>query len=315
MKNLIITLLLVLFATAFYAMESPVDIEITHPGAYVILQWNPIADAIFYKVFTCDTPYGEFELDEAGRFLTATSWTKAEPAGKKFYQVTAVNGPLAVDLGTAGNFVILAKAAISSATASEITGDVGISPAAASYITGFSLTLDATNTFATSTQVSGRVYAADYTPPTPSNLTTAISNFETAYVDAAGRSNPNFINLGSGDISGMTLVPGIYTWDNGVTITAPITLSGGQDDVWIFQISQGITMNPNSSVILGGSAQARNIFWQAVGPVTLGTDAHLEGNVLSSTNIALGVGASVNGRLLAQTAVTLDDNTITIPSP
>jgi hypothetical protein len=95
------------------------------------------------------------------------------------------SGP-AVDLGTAGNYVILAKAGISTVATSSVTGDLGVSPTAASYITGFSLTEDATNTFSTSTQVTGRVFAADYQPPTPANLTTAVGDMESAFTDAAG---------------------------------------------------------------------------------------------------------------------------------
>jgi hypothetical protein len=138
---------------------------------------------------------------------------------------------------------------------------------------------------------------------------------ETAYVDAAGRPTPDFNNLLSGDISGQTLVPGLYKWNGQVIINTPITLSGAHDDVWIFQIAGGVTMAPNTSVILGAGAQAKNIFWQVVDQVELGAHAHMEGIVLCSTAIILGFNASVNGRLLAQTAVTLDQNTVTQPSP
>ncbi len=307
-------LMLIWITTAIIAVESPVDIEITHPGAYVLLNWAPVTGVANYKVFTCDTPYGDFELDETGFFPTPTSWTKAEPAGKKFYRVTAVDGPLVVNLGTAANYAILAKAAISSVPASDITGHVGISPAAATYITGFTLTLDSSNVFSTSTQVTGKVYAADYADPTPINLTTAIGDLRTAYVDAAGRA-PDITNLNSGDISGLTLSPGVYVWDGQVNINSSVTLNGGMNDVWIFQIAQGIVMSPNTSVILGGSAQAKNVFWQTFGPVDMDINTHMAGNVLCSTAIHLGQGASVNGRLLAETAVTLDQNVVTVPAP
>ncbi len=218
-------------------------------------------------------------------------------------------------LGTAGDFVILAASAISSNLSCDITGNMGISPAAASYITGFSLILDSSGLFSTSNQVDGNVYAADYFAPTPINMTTAISDMETAYAEAAARPNPDFINLLSGNISGQILAPGIYKWNGEITINTPVTLSGAHDDVWIFQVSEGITMAPNASVILGGGAKAKNIFWQAFGPVLLGTDTHLEGIVLCSTAIILANGASVNGRLLAHTAINLDQNIITEPNP
>ena len=55
--------------------------------------------------------------------------------------------PLAVNLGSAGGYVILAKSGISNVPTSAVTGDLGLSPAAATYITGFPLTADSTNTF------------------------------------------------------------------------------------------------------------------------------------------------------------------------
>jgi len=316
MKHVFLLMMMVIFlSTISYAINAPVDIEISHNNTHVLLNWNPVTSANSYKVFVCDIPYGAFTLDETGVFTSSTSWTKPETSPKMFYQVTAVTGLEPVNLRSAENYVILAKSAISTVPSSAITGDVGLSPAAASYITGFSLSLDPSGTFSTSPQVTGHLFAADYVPPTPSNLTTAISNMETAYVDAAGRPTPDFNNLLSGDISGQTLVPGLYKWNGQVIINTPITLSGAHDDVWIFQIAGGVTMAPNTSVILGAGAQAKNIFWQVVDQVELGAHAHMEGIVLCSTAIILGFNASVNGRLLAQTAVTLDQNTVTQPSP
>jgi hypothetical protein len=77
-------------------------------------------------------------------------------------------------------------------------------------MTGFSLIADVTNTFSTSSVVTGKLFAADYAPPTPAVLTTAVSDMQTAFTDAAGRTNPDFTELGAGDISGLTLIPGLY---------------------------------------------------------------------------------------------------------
>jgi hypothetical protein len=220
-------------------------------------------------------------------------------------------GPMAVNLGTSGNFAILSKSGISTVPTSAITGDIGVSPIDSTGITGFSPVLDSTGTFSTSTQVVGKVYAADYTAPTPSNLTTAVSDMQTAFTDAAGRTLPDFTELGAGDISGMSLVPGLYKWGTGVSINANVTLSGGPNDVWIFQIAQGLTQASGIKVLLAGGALPKNIFWQVSGAVSLGTTAHLEGVVLGQTAITLATGATVNGRLLAQTAVTLDSSTVT----
>ena len=66
-------------------------------------------------------------------------------------------------------------------------------------------------------------------------------------------------------------------------------------------------------VTLVGGAQAKNIYWQTAGAVTFGKTSHFEGNILGQTGINLQTGASINGRMLAQTAVTLQMNTVTKP--
>jgi len=213
-------------------------------------------------------------------------------------------------LGAASTYVILAQSATSNVPTSAITGNIGLSPAAASYITGFALTLPAAGAFSTSAQVTGNVYAADYAAPTPANLTTAIGAMQTAYVDAAGRPTPDHTELGAGNIGGLTLPAGLYKWSNTVTIPTDVTLSGGANDVWIFQIAGGVTEASAASVILTGGAQAQHVFWQVAGTVAIGTTAHMEGEVLSQTAITLQTGASVNGRLFAQTAVTLAGNAV-----
>jgi hypothetical protein len=228
----------------------------------------------------------------------------------------SIGAQLPVDLGTAGNYVILAKSGISTVPPSTITGDIGVSPIKSTAITGFSLILITGSPFATSAQITGKVYASDYAAPTPANLTTAVSDMETAYTDAAGRTLPDHTELGSGNIGGMTLAPGLYKWGTSVTIPMGITLAGGPNDVWIFQIAGNLTIAGATSVSLSGGALARNIFWQVAGGVgvDLGTTSHFEGIILSQAGINLQTGASINGRLMAQTAVTLESNIVTIPA-
>jgi len=213
-----------------------------------------------------------------------------------------------VDLGAAVNYVILAKTAINNNPTSSITGDMGLSPAATSYITGLSLT-NLTG-YATSAQVTGQIFAADMADPTPTNLTTAVENMITAYNDAAGRSFPDFLELGTGNIGGKTLAPGLYKWTSTVTLPTNVTISGGADDVWIFQISGDLNMSSAVNVTLVGGAQAKNIFWQVAGEATFGATSHFEGTILSMTGITFQTGASFNGRALAQTAVVLDGNIV-----
>ena len=217
----------------------------------------------------------------------------------------------AVQLGTAGNYVILAKAAINNSSTSAVIGDLGLSPAATSYITGFALT-DATG-YATSSQVTGKVYAADMAVPTPTNMTTAVNDMLTAYNDAAGRPSPDFTELATGNIGGKTLTPGLYKWTSTVTMPSDVNITGGANDVWIFQISGDLSMSSAVRINLSGGAQAKNIFWQIAGQATLGTTSHFEGVLLSMTGITLQTGASFKGRALAQTAVILDANNVTIP--
>lgn len=214
-----------------------------------------------------------------------------------------------VNLSTAGNYAILAASGISNVRDTVVTGDIGVSPISGAAITGFSLVMDATNVFSISDQVTGKVYAANYAGPTASNLTTAVNDMRTAYVDAAGRA-ANYTELYTGDLSGRTLTPGVYKWGTGVSINSDVTLDGGPEDVFIFQIAKGITQAPYTNVILTGGVQAKNIFWQSSQTVAIKTGAHFEGIILGKTNISMGTKASINGRLLAQTAVTLIKNTV-----
>lgn len=250
--------------------------------------------------------------------VTATTGVKSAKgialAADKVWTFTtggSTNPRAVVDLGTAGNYVVLAKSAVNNNPTSDFTGDLGLSPAAESFYTGYSQT-SATG-YSTSDQVTGQMFAADMTAPTPTNLTTAVSDMTTAYNDAAGRSMPDFVGLYTGNIGGKTLAPGLYKWDNTVLMSDDVTISGGADDVWIFQIAENLTMSSAVNITLSGDAQAKNIFWQVAGEVTIGTTSHFEGVILSMTGITLNSGATINGRILAQTAAIFDGNTVVEP--
>jgi hypothetical protein len=137
---------------------------------------------------------------------------------------------------------------------------------------------------------------------------------EMAYLDAEGRISPNFTELGAGEIGGLTLAPGLYKWGTGLLISSDVTLSGGPNDVWILQVAGTFNQANATRITLTGGALPKNIFWQVAGAMTIGTTAHFEGVALAKTLIAANTGASVNGRLLAQTAVTLQMNTVTQPA-
>jgi hypothetical protein len=221
--------------------------------------------------------------------------------------------PQAVNLGTAGHYAILAKTGIATVPTSAVTGDLGISPAAATYITGFSLTADATNAFSTSPQVTGKVYASDYAAPAPANLTAAIGDMQLAFTDAAGRA-AGVTELGGGNIGGMTLRAGVYKWSTGLLVPTNVTLNGSATDVWIFQVAQDLTISSAVNIVLAGGAVAKNVVWEVAGAVELGTTAHLEGVVLGMTSVTLQTGASIVGRLLAQTAVNIDGSVVVQPA-
>ena len=265
----------------------------------------PLALATTYSVTVTTAA-----TDLAGNPLAAPyTWTFTTDA-------TLPAGPSPVLLGAAGNYVVLAKSEITNVPTAAITGNVGISPAAASYITGFSMTR--AGTYWTSAQVTGKLFAADNDAPTPSNLTTAVSNMEAAYTDAAGRPAPPigpFLDLGAGNIGGKTLAPGLYRWNSTVTIPDDVVLAGASNDVWIFQITGNVTMSANKAITFTGGGRPKNVFWQVAGFVDVGDSAHAEGIVLSKTLIKLGTGASVNGRLLAQTAVNLAGTAIVKLAP
>jgi hypothetical protein len=248
-------------------------------------------------------------LNQRARFLAMLMVVSMMPS------LALSQSPARVNLGTSGNFALLAKTGISVTGITSIVGDIGVSPAAATYITGYGLIMDASGTFSTSSLVVGNVYASDYTDPSPSKMTTAVSDMETAYTDAAGRSIPDFTELYTGDITGQTLTPGLYKWGTGVLVSAGgVTLSGTARDIWIFQIAQNLELASGAIVTLSGGAQDSNIFWQVAGQVTLGTTSAMKGILLCQTAIVMSTGATLNGRALAQSAVTLDANTVIRPA-
>jgi hypothetical protein len=238
------------------------------------------------------------------------------PAAKPASASGVCTGANCVNLGTAGNYAILAQTGISTVPTSAVTGNIGVSPAAATAITGFDpLALDPSGTFSTSAQVTGKVFAADYAVPTSTNLTTAIADASTAYTDASAKTTTFPVNPTAGVIPAVgspPVAPGVYNWTGNVAMT-DVTLDGGPGDVWVFQVGGNLTQAANTTVTLVNGAQAKNVFWQVGGVVTLAAGAHLEGVVLALTAIHLQTGATAKGRLLSGTAVTLDNSTVAQP--
>ena len=228
----------------------------------------------------------------------------ATAAGKGTGVAGLGRGPAPVSLGTSGNFTVLAESAITSVPTSAITGDVGLSPT-----TGAGMVLTCPEVVG-----GGIIYSVDGTGPAckvtdATRLTTAIGDKGIAYTDANSRA-PDYTELGAGNIGGLNLGPATYKWGTGVLIPTNVTLTGGPNDVWIFQIAQGLTVSPGVKIVLAGGALPQNIYWATFGAASLDTTSQFKGTILSQTSIAMMTGASINGRLWAGTAVTLDQDTV-----
>ena len=226
----------------------------------------------------------------------------------------------AIDLKTAGDYVILAKSGITSVPSSVITGDIAVSPIDSTAMTGFSFTLDPSGTFSESIQLAagGRAYAANYNTPVPAQLTVAVLDMETAYTNAAGRLNPDAarINLGGGTLGGAfggeaaPLTPGVYTFVSSVSITSTLYLDGDDSDVFIIQMTGNLMLAANTQVLLSNGTLARNVFWQVAGNIQVFEGAHLVGILLVKTDATFLTGSSLLGRVLTQTACNLQMTTI-----
>jgi hypothetical protein len=202
----------------------------------------------------------------------------------------------AINLGAATPYAVVAGTTITNTGSSVITGNIGLSPGTS--ITGFPPGL-----------VSGTTGAADATSLAAQTSATA------AYGVAAGATP--FTTVAGGNIGGTTLSPGVYEAASAMQLTGPVTLNAGGDAsaVFIFQAGSTLTTASGASVVLEGGAQACNVFWQVGSSATLGSTTSFVGTILALASVTLNSGATVNGRLLAQTgAVTLNDNIITVPT-
>lgn len=236
-------------------------------------------------------------------------------------------GPAPVNLLSAGNFVLLSKTGITNTGSHTtlITGNIGSSPVTAAAMN---------NVFCS--EIAGTIYGVDSAyvgsgdqtcfagnPPLANKtlVDNAVLDMGTAYADAAGRPLPDGTELYAGNLGGQTFAPGLYKWSTNVTIPTDVTLSGGPDDVWIFQIAGNLSIASGASVpagikvVLTGGARASNVFWQVGGVTgaTLGTYSTFNGNILSAKQIIIQTGAVLHGRALAETQVTLDANRISVP--
>ena len=219
--------------------------------------------------------------------------------------------PAAIDLRSAARFTLLAGTAITATGGGTIRGDIGLSPTTGAAMTGL-----------TTNQVHGMIYASDAAGPTgataaPALLSTAKADLVTAYNDALGRTTPDFVDPGAGNIGGLTLVPGLYHFTSTALITGSnVVLMGNATDVWIFQVGSALTVGNSIQVVLAGGAQARNIYWQVGSSASLGSSSVFAGTLLANSSITLDTSSTLDGRALAANgAVTYNASLGSLPTP
>jgi len=248
--------------------------------------------------------------------------------------------PALVNLGTAGDFVVLGQSGVTATgiATTHITGDVGLYPAAAStQLTGFGGggvggmgVMDPSNTFSLSNPtslVAGNIYGtgAPWDPAPTAKLLAATSDLVTAegnvYARTRGPTEGEDLNGagsttgGTSELGGHTFTRGVYRWPTGAqttTISTDMTLSGAADDIFIFEIAGPFDIHAKVNLI--GGAQAKNVYWAVAGQTTIYGSGDISGNILDQTGIAMQNGAKLTGRALAQTAVTIDGNAISLPA-
>ncbi len=284
------------------------------------------------NVFVLDSGGNSITSTNTGTLTVVSSGVAMNPGVDKNGVAGSGTYPALPALYDAGNFTVLAETAISTA-GSGVDGNIGISPAATSGITGFGsmpLVNDPTGEYATSPLVTGRIYGADMTGTgagagkTPAMLTTATTDMTNAYTETQGTTAPApVVDKGAGSLGGLTLAPGLYTFSEATVIiptgtTLTLDCGGNSAATYIFDMSGAFTMDSGATVVLTGGCQAQNIYWAVAGQVTLGTTTQLSGVVLSSTSISINTGATLDGLALAQAAVSFAGTTGTgasVPVP
>jgi hypothetical protein len=288
----------------------------TYAGSQMVTVSSLTSSALFYYTLDGSTPttgstaYAGpilINASETLKVLAVKAGLSNSAVGSAAYTISAL-GPALPSLGAASAYRILSESGISDTSGSAVTGEMGVSPIAHTAITGFTLTLDGSGQFSTAPNVTGHIFAADYSAPTPANLTTAVANMTTAYTNAQGLTTPTQTNPGAGALGGLTLAPGLYKLTVPTSITGTLTLNGGVNDTWVFQCSSTLNLASSAQIVMTGGAQASNVMWAVAGSVTAGVSSVFRGTILASTNVAMQTTSTYHGTgIYAQTAVTLDD--------
>jgi hypothetical protein len=208
-------------------------------------------------------------------------------------------------LGSACSFGVLGASTVTNTGNTVIDGDLGVWPGTA--ITGFPPGI-----------VNGTIHDGDAV------AMQAQADALAAYTFLQGLSSN--MNLTGQDLGGLTLDPGVYTFNSSAQLTGNLTLDfeGLSNQTFVFQIGSTLTTASASMVNVINMGQNDNIYWAVGSSATLGTTTSFQGNLIAFTSDTLNTGATDNcGRVIALNgAVTLDDNTInncgvgsTVPEP
>ncbi len=218
---------------------------------------------------------------------------------------TGAAGPAMINLGSAGNFAVMATASISSTGPVVINGDVGLAPGTSQGIPP--------------AQVNGTIHVNDPI------VTQAQADLLAAFNDATSRST-NAQTL-PGNMGGLTFTPGLYVNSTSVLISGAgpnnnVTLDaqGNPNAVFIFKMGSTLTTGVGSQVILAGGAKASHVFWQVDTSATIDVGSIFQGNVLAATSITINTGAAVTGSMFSGAAggtgsATINASTVSVPAP
>jgi hypothetical protein len=199
-----------------------------------------------------------------------------------------------VGLGTLDSYSVLGGQTVTNTGSSVLSSDLGVSPGTA--ITGFPPGISL-----------GTTHAGD------APALQAQSDLTIAYDDAAGRAPTALV---AGDLTGQTLVGGVYKSSSPLSVTGELTLDaqGDPNTVFIFQSDSTLITGSNSTINLVNGTQACNIYWQVGSSATLGTSSDFKGTILALTSISVNTDTTVEGRALARNGqVSLDNNVFTAP--
>jgi hypothetical protein len=210
---------------------------------------------------------------------------------------TLAAGPAPIDLGSAAPFTILATSTTTTTGGGIVNGNVGLSPEGSQGIPAG--------------QINGTIYNGG---PIAAQ---AQLDLNAAIIAASPAKLPGGINAGA-ELGGLTLAAGVYQSPSGAySITlVDLTLNGGPNDVWVFQMASTLTVGVGRSVILTGGAQARNVFWQVGSSATLDNSCVFKGTIMAYASVTMNASSTLDGRALAQVgAVTFNSTVGSLPQP